>query len=175
MRKPNTKLHDIIGICSGVLLVLILVLNIVMSGQPAAAGASEIPDDAVTAEGTAPGRNGPITVSVTATEDTIYKIEVLSHEETEGIGTVAVEKLPGMIFDAQSLAVDAVAGATVTSDALIEAVRDALRNAGFDPEVFNRAVEAAAPVERTDHQHTPPSVRRCIGQKPKHLLSEGGY
>ena len=71
MRKPNTKLHDIIGICSGVLLVLILVLNIVMSGQPAAAGASEIPDDAVTAEGTAPGRNGPITVSVTATEDTI--------------------------------------------------------------------------------------------------------
>ena len=145
MKKPNTKLHDIIGIGCGILLVLILIVNIVMSGQTATAGAAEIPDDAVTAQGTAQGRNGPITVSVTAMQDAIYQIEVLEQEETEGIGSVAIDEMPTRIFQTQSLLADAVSGATLTSEALLAAVRDAIANAGLDPAAFD--VEAVLDVE----------------------------
>lgn len=152
MHKPNTKLHDVIGILCGLFLVAVLVWSIIAANQTTTAGAADIPDDAVTVEGTAPGRNGPITVEVTATEDTIYQIKVLEEEETEGIGSVAVEELPGMIYEAQSLQVDSISGATVTSDALKAAVVNALENAGFDPNNFMREVEAAAPVEKTDEE-----------------------
>ncbi len=150
MKKPNTKLHDVIGILCGVFLVAVLIWSIIAGNRTTTAGAADIPDDAVTMQGTAPGRNGPIVVEVTATEDTIYQIKVLEEEETEGIGSVAVDELPGMIYEAQSLQVDSIAGATVTSDAVKAAVVNALENAGFDPNVFMREVEAAAPVEKTD-------------------------
>ena len=149
MKKVNPKTYDIIGIAAGILLVLMCILAVVINNQPAVAGAAEIPDSAVTAEGTAQGRNGPITVSVTADEDAIYQIEVLSHEETEGIGTVAATEMPGRIFDTQSLQCDMVSGATISSEAIVAAVADALKNAGLDPNVFMREVEAAAPVEKT--------------------------
>ena len=152
MHKPNTKLHDIIGILCGVFLVAVLIWSIIAANQTTTAGAADIPDDAVTMEGTAPGRNGPITVEVTATEDTIYQIKVLEEEETEGIGSVATDELPGLIYEAQSLQVDSIAGATVTSDAVKAAVVNALENAGFDPNNFMREVEAAAPVEKTDEE-----------------------
>ncbi len=150
MKKPNTKLHDVIGILCGVFLVAVLIWSIIAGNRTTTAGAADIPDDAVTMQGTAPGRNGPIVVEVTATEDTIYQIKVLEEEETEGIGSVAVDELPGMIYEAQSLQVDSIAGATVTSDAVKAAVVNALENAGFDPNHFMREVEAAAPVEKTD-------------------------
>ena len=149
MKKANPKMYDIIGIAAGILLLVVCILSVVINNQPSVAGAAEIPDSAVTAEGTAQGRNGPITVSVTADENAIYQIEVLSHEETEGIGTVAAEKMPGRIFDTQSLQCDMVSGATISSEAIVAAVADALTNAGLDPNVFMREVEAAAEVEKT--------------------------
>ena len=149
MKKVNPKMYDVIGIAAGILLLLVCILAVVINNQPSVAGAAEIPDSAVTAEGTAQGRNGPITVSVTADEDAIYQIEVLSHEETEGIGTVAATEMPGRIFDTQSLQCDMVSGATISSEAIVAAVADALKNAGLDPNVFMREVEAAAAVEKT--------------------------
>ena len=127
MKKVNPKMYDVIGIAAGILLVLMCILAVVINNQPSVAGAAEIPDSAVTAEGTAQGRNGPITVSVTADENTIYQIEVLSHEETEGIGTVAATEMPGRIFDTQSLQCDMVSGATISSEAIVAAVADALK------------------------------------------------
>ena len=149
MKKVNPKMYDVIGIAAGILLLLVCILAVVINNQPSVAGAAEIPDSAVTAEGTAMGRNGPVTVSVTADEDAIYQIEVLSHEETEGIGTVAATEMPGRIFDTQSLQCDMVSGATISSEAIVAAVADALTNAGLDPNVFMREVEAAAAVEKT--------------------------
>ena len=137
MKKANTKLHDIIGIVCGLFLVAVLIVSLVLGNQTATAGAADIPDDAVTAKGTAQGRNGPITVEVTATQDKIYQIKVLEEDETDGIGSVAVEEMPGRIYETQSLQVEAVSGATITSDAIAAAVRDALTNAGFDPSVFD--------------------------------------
>lgn len=75
----------------------------------------------------------PMVVDVTLTENSIESIEVVSHAETDGIGTNAIEELPDTIVDTQSLSVDAVSGATVTSNAIIEAVREAISEAGGEP------------------------------------------
>ena len=150
MKRPNEKLYDLIGILCGVFLVAVLIFSIVKGNQKPSAGEADAPDEAVTMQGTAQGRNGPITVEVTATQDKIYEIKVIEQEETEGIGSVVMEKYPGMIYEAQSLQVDNISGATISAEAFKAAVVNALENMGFDPNAFMKEVEGAAPVEKTD-------------------------
>lgn len=69
---------------------------------------------------------GAVRVKVTMDGDKIANIEVLSHNETPGISDPAFEAIPKAIIDSQSTQVDAVTGATKTSEALIAAVNDAL-------------------------------------------------
>lgn len=107
------------------------------AGKAPASGAGEIPADAVTAQGTARGMEGDVTVEVTATKDKIYAINVVSENETEGIGSIAVDHLPGTIYKYNSLAVDNVTSASVTSEAIKEAAHNALENAGIDPAPFD--------------------------------------
>ena len=57
----------------------------------------EVSDEAQTLTATAAGRNGPVTVEVIADDHTIYSVKVTQHEETEGIGSVAVTELPAAI------------------------------------------------------------------------------
>ena len=82
--------------------------------------------------GEATGFGGAITVAVTVGDDAIESVEVTGHSETQGIGTNALEQLPKEIVDKQSLAVDAVAGCTVSSQAVLSAVEQALAAAGAD-------------------------------------------
>ncbi|MEG0016297.1 MAG: FMN-binding protein, partial [Gordonibacter sp.] len=56
-------------------------------------------------------------------------IEVLEQNETADIGEKALEKLPQAVLDAQSVEVDAVSGATVTSKAFFAAVTEAVAKA----------------------------------------------
>ena len=137
-KKNREKRLDMIGICCGVLLVILAIVSIVASNAAPVAGVkdSEIPAEAVTLTGTAPGRNGDVTVEVVATADRIYRIKVLDHQETEGIGTEAVKNLPVSIFQAQNLQVDAVSGATISSNAIKAAVIDALNNGGIKANAF---------------------------------------
>ncbi len=72
---------------------------------------------------------GPIKVKVTMDGDKIAKIDVLSHNETAGISDPAFA-LPDKMVENNSTDVDAVTGATKTSEALIAAVNDALAKAG---------------------------------------------
>ena len=58
---------------------------------------------------------------------------------------MAVDQIPAAIVEAQSLQVDAVAGATITTDAIKKAVAAALVSGGIDASKFEKAVEAAAP------------------------------
>ncbi len=103
------------------------------------AGDDEIPADAVTATGSAKGINGDVTLEVTATPEKLYRLQVLSEDETEGIGSVAIATLPDEIYDKQSLQVDGVTGATVTSDAIKNAIRNALEGAGVSAAAFEAA------------------------------------
>ncbi len=82
--------------------------------------------------GVGEGMGGDVTVSVTFSESAIEKVEVVSHGETKGICEPAIEQIPAAIVEAQSLAVDAVSGATVTSKAILKAVEDCAAQAGAD-------------------------------------------
>lgn len=104
--------------------------------------------EAGTYEATVPGRNGDLTVEVTFTEDAIENVEVTAHVETDGIGTNAVDQIPAAIVDNQSLGVEAVAGATVSSDAILDAVAECVTQAGGDVESLKEAeVAEAIPTE----------------------------
>ena len=76
--------------------------------------------------GEAQGYGGTLRVAVVMDGDKIAEVRVAEHAETQGIGTKAIESLPQAIVQANSADVEAVTGATVTSNAIMAAVRDAL-------------------------------------------------
>ena len=80
--------------------------------------------------GTADGYMGPITVEVTMDGDTITGVTVTSNSETPNIAGAALEQIPAAIVEANSPDVDAVSGATYTSNGIMDAVRNALESAG---------------------------------------------
>lgn len=84
--------------------------------------------------GTAAGRNGDVTVAVTLSADAITKVEVTDQKETPQIADEALARIPQAIVEAQSVHVDTVSGATITSNAIIQAATEALKSAGVDPE-----------------------------------------
>lgn len=93
--------------------------------MPLMALADAMPADGVY-EGSANGMGGAVKVSVTVSGGKITAVEVVEHNETAGISDPAIEQMPAKIVDAQSTDVDAVASATVTSEAIKEAVKAAL-------------------------------------------------
>lgn len=92
-------------------------------------------------EGT--GYGGTIAVNVTLENSAITGIEVTSSNETQGIGTVAIDKLIPEIIETQSVALDAVSGATRASEGLLAAVTAALESSGADMTGFQTAPEKA--------------------------------
>ena len=97
-----------------------------------------------TYEGTGKGRNGDIVVAVTLDDDAVItNIEVKEQQETEGVGDIAFDQMIPKMVENNSVAVDAVATATLTSNGLLEAVRNALTAAGVDPDDYNGEVSTA--------------------------------
>ena len=92
----------------------------------------------------AKGMNGTVKVEVTVDESAITDIKVVEHEETPGISDPAIERIPAAILENQSIAVDAVSGATVTSNAIIAAVKDALLQSGASEDAISQKKEAEA-------------------------------
>ena len=76
---------------------------------------------------------GEVKVEVRIARGEITAINVLEHNETEGIGTNAIAQLPDAIIEKQNIDVDVVATATLTSQAICEAVADAMTQAGMTP------------------------------------------
>lgn len=81
---------------------------------------------AETRTGEAEGYGGKLTVSVTMNGEDITGVKVVSHQETEGVGTRAIEALPPEIVKTDSIDVDVVSGATITSNAIRNAVSQAI-------------------------------------------------
>ena len=94
-----------------------------------------------TYEATAPGFGGDLRLSVTVDADKITAIDVLEHKETEGIGAAALPVLVEKALEGQTVTLDAVSGATVTSGAFVKALTDALTQAGADMNKFSAAQE----------------------------------
>lgn len=83
------------------------------------------------------GLGGDVTVHVTVAKDgSVSAIEVEADSETADIGGEAAPKLAKSIVEAQSLKVEAVSGASVTSTAVLKAVEKALTEAGVDIEAW---------------------------------------
>lgn len=83
-------------------------------------------------EGQSAGYGGPIVARVTIRSGAIENIEVTGDSETEGLGSVAVETLPGTMLEEKTIQVDGVSGATISSNAIKKAVKAALANAGLN-------------------------------------------
>ena len=76
--------------------------------------------------GTGKGMGGDLTVTVVVENGSITSITVDTHNETPGISDPALERVPAAIIAAQSVDVDTVSGATMTSNGIMTAVKDAL-------------------------------------------------
>ena len=97
-----------------------------------------------TYEGTGKGRNGDIVVAVTLDDNAVItNIEVKEQQETEGVGDIAFDPMISQMVEHNSVAVDAIATATLTSNGLLEAVRNALTAAGVNPDDYNGEVSTA--------------------------------
>ena len=73
--------------------------------------------------------NAAMTVAVTVSKHKIEKIDWSKNLETIGVGQLALEKVGGRILEKQSLGVDGVTGATISSMALKYAVGECLKQA----------------------------------------------
>ena len=85
---------------------------------------------------TATGFGGPVDVTITVSEDKIEEVKIEGDQETENIGSFAVDMLDDRIMEAQSPNIDALTGATVTSNAILGAAKKAMRDAGADLNAF---------------------------------------
>ena len=91
--------------------------------------------------GTAKGFGGDVSVTLTLTDGAITGCTAEGKDETQGVGSEAIAKMPGEIAESGSIAVDGVSGATVTSTAIKEAAAAALTAAGLNPDDYKTAVE----------------------------------
>lgn len=108
---------------SKVFLSLLLVLALLVGLVPAVAETT-LTDGTYT--GTGKGMHSNIAVTVTVEGGAITSVTVDSQDETPGVSDPAFEQIPAAIVAAGNTDVDAVAGATLTSNGIIEAVNNAL-------------------------------------------------
>ena len=91
-----------------------------------------------TYEGAARGYRGKLVVNVTVTEDKISDIQIVKHKEVRGLAwdlpTSPIEVIPPQIIEFQSLNIPLVNGADLTSQAILDAVASALKEAGATDE-----------------------------------------
>ena len=158
-------------------LLLTVCLLATMAAVPALA-------EAGTYTGVGAGKNGEGSIEVSVMLDdagVITDVEVTKNGDDAGISDPAVEGVPAAIVAANSLAVDAVAGATLTSNGILEAVEAALTAAGVDPSAYKAAPETdEAEAEKTAVEQTtdvlvigagiaprwPPPIRRTPRASP---------
>ncbi|MDF2532084.1 MAG: ifcA [Clostridia bacterium] len=94
--------------------------------------------------GEAEGIHGKVQVEVTVDENKILEVKIVKHTETPGVSDLAIQNVPADILKYQTLAVDTVAGASVTSNAIIAAVTQALEKAGAKIEDLQKKPEQVA-------------------------------
>lgn len=159
MERKTTTLHPMLsrrqvlgGMLAAAAGVSVLGTGIgrAVAGEAASSG---VADGTYTAA--KPAMNADVEVAVTFAGGKIADVEVLSDSETPGIGgrlldrdgnvvtsvgKSPVDALPERIVEGNTLAVDSVTGATITSAAILGAVSDCIGQAGGDPEAFKTPV-----------------------------------
>lgn len=93
------------------------------------------------------GNGGEVPVTVTFTKNAIESVKIGANKETPGIGSIAIEKLPKAIVDSQSLALNGVSGASITSHAILAAVAACVKQAGGNVDELSKAKAQKAVVK----------------------------
>lgn len=99
---------------------------------------------------TTEGHNGKLPMDVTVSEDRIEKIEIDSSGESSGIADVVFTRIPAEIIEGQTLNVDAVSGASVTSNGVLDGVARAVKQAGANPDVLRKRSKAPSALDKED-------------------------
>ncbi|HIY93039.1 flavocytochrome c [Companilactobacillus sp. HBUAS56275] len=108
-----------------------------------------IPEDITYEPGTfkvtAVGHNGDLPMEVTLSDDRIEKIDIDTSSETQGIADVAFKRIPQQIIDGQTLNVDVVSGASITSKGVVDGVAKAVKMAGANPDILKKRKKSSGP------------------------------
>ena len=134
----NTKMKKSIAALAMAAVVAVSLLGYGCGSKPASTTGAGATGDFT---GTAKGFGGDVTVTLTLTDGKITGCTAEGADETKGVGSKAIEQLPGEIAESGSIAVDGVSTATITSNAIKEAAAAAITAAGLKPEDFQTAVE----------------------------------
>ncbi|KAF5059469.1 Urocanate reductase [anaerobic digester metagenome] len=120
-----------------ILLCFVMVFGLVacQSGQKGGDGAEAL-YKAGTYTSTAKGNNGDVKVEVEFSDTKIVSVKVVDHSETKGLSDTPIQRIPQEIVYGQTLSVDTVSGATYTSNAILTAVEDCVKQAGGDVEAL---------------------------------------
>ena len=93
--------------------------------------------------GTAKGM-GEVSVTLTLTDNVITDCTAKGDEETPGIGSAVIEQFPGEVVEGNTINLDSISGATITSNAFVEAAKAALTEAGLNPDDYMTKADKTA-------------------------------
>lgn len=148
----------------GLGVMLVLAAGTVLGSDPLykaidSIAAGNVSYEAGTYTGTAQGFGGTVTATVTVSSSGIESVELKGDSETPELGGAALEKLGPAFVEAGTSRVDAVAGATISSNAAMEAVGQALDQALGKIDVIEvvetEKEEEAAPKAASDVSYEP--------------------
>ncbi|MGI5928529.1 FAD-dependent oxidoreductase [Pseudoflavonifractor sp.] len=123
-----------------------------VSASPENTPAASAAYTAGTYTASAVGKNGDVTVEVVFSDTAIESVTVTEHQETAGLADPALERIPEAVVEGQTLAVDTVAGATITSEAILTAVADCVTQAGGDVAALQTPAESEGSGETVSYE-----------------------
>ena len=132
---------------SKILISLVLACMMLLSacgGSAPAATTEAAAPAAASYTGTAQGMGGEVSVTLTIENGVITDCAATGDKETDGIGSVVIAQFPAQVVEGNTINLDAVSGATITSNAFVEAAKAALTAAGLNPDDYMTKVAAAA-------------------------------
>ncbi|MDW8682021.1 flavocytochrome c [Streptococcus suis] len=99
------------------------------------------------------GHNGKLPMEVTLSDERIEKIDIDSSGESSGIADIVFTRIPAEIVEGQTLNVDVISGASVTSKGVIDGVSRAIKLAGGNPDVLKKRPKAPSALAKDDRNY----------------------
>ena len=127
-------------------LSLICILSMTLSML----GCYQKTNSSTTYSATSQGIGGNITIDVTLQDNQIKDIQITSENESAGVGDEALTIMKERVLSNQSINVDTVSGATVSSNAFLLALKDVLKQANLE-NAFLKEVETKSIDETYDY------------------------
>lgn len=115
----------------------IIALSLMSGCAPTNAKSTEIKMTPGTYSASVEGLYGPYTIEVDVSEDAILDVRVVSTHESMYMGQRAQSTIAANVVKNQTIEVDSISGATITTSTMKEAVRDALSQAGASEKMFS--------------------------------------